>query len=461
MGDLSFAKDCSSGRFSNSHNNAINGLFFNSVVFDDDDVLDALGNLQGRSYQQVMIFNCCGRLFGDALRIIMTTMMVDRLSLEYSTMLLPGFRGEYAQVIGDALQQNSPVKSVRLNGVPISPNLGKALRDGLPCSNIESLEWVQSANAQEVMLMSAQNDTHNEEFDFWMSLLEGVRSCNTLERLDLHCMNRDKIMGHVMTTLREHPALRSLAISVNGLGRDIQVGMKNLVSVSMDPSVENWYDTDMFVESPFRCLKLSIRGEFSEIPSFPKPRNDKIKYKLEFIGPRDSKMDKLGEGLTRNHDIEEVVLQMLTTEGMQVVSRWLSNSQTRLPRLTISLSNIQKAGTLALLRAIQANPSWLEAVELPRGTVLRAEIQHFADLNRAGWSKMIRNEREPSVPIGLWSNIIARANNLVLCHKSKKENEARRADAIFHLLRGPATLHSDIKDMRQSFGSLDQAMIDS
>jgi hypothetical protein len=190
---------------------------------------------------------------------------------------------------------------------------------------------------------------------------------------------------------------------------------------------------------------LSVCGKFSHIPTLPTPRHEKIKYMLELNNTSDSEMEALGEGLAHNDKIEEVHLlyNMLSSQGLKTLSSWLGESRTKLRKLhMIGGAQIDSDGAMALLGAIQKNPRWLEIIELPRGTEYRLEIQHFADLNKVGFAKMFRDKRNWAEDLALWPYVIQRANNLIHCKKSKKENENRRANTIFHLLRGPATLHT-------------------
>ncbi|KAG7353469.1 hypothetical protein IV203_002824 [Nitzschia inconspicua] len=445
VSDLSFAAEAS------GNDNPIHGLFFNSVAFDDEEVLVALRELQGKSYQLSTLFNCSGQFLGEVLSRIMTTMRVDCLFLEYSSTMTfdgkPLFQDECSKAMGQALARGSPVQNLCLSGLSTSLSLGEALKFGLPHSNIKSFEWYQDGNSVGRNLGIDEMDGQNNEFQFWMSLLAGLKSCHTLKQLEFRNVRRDEIMSHYMTTLRKHPSLTYLGVSVKDFGNGIQFGINNLMSLCE----ENDGIVEMLNQSPLKTLKLSFREKVSAIPSLPKPRHDKLKYILEFINATDRHMNTLGEGLAQNEDVEEVHIldHLLTSEGILKLSSWLGERETKLRKLTMRGSPIGKTGALALLAAVQKNRSWLEVAELPRGTDLRPAIQHFADLNKAGWSRIIRNERSDSMEIRLWPHVIARANNLVLCNKSKRENDARRADTIFHLLRGQA-LHSAKAHLRPS-----------
>ena len=147
-----------------------------------------------------------------------------------------------------------------------------------------------------------------------------------------------------------------------------------------------------------------------------------------------------GEVLIKNEELSELRLlyHSLTSEGIGVLSSSLGSKQSKLRQLHISGAPIKGSGTMALLGAVQNNPSWIEVIDLPRRTHRRSEIQHFADLNKAGWSRIFRrSEKKYSTEmVKLWPYIFERANSLHYCKTPKEENQARRANAIFHLLRG-------------------------
>jgi hypothetical protein len=433
LSDLAFAKDGTK---------KINGLFFNSVVFDDEEVVEAIGELQGRSYQQVAFFNCSGQLLAEALSIVMTKMEVDSLVLEYSSAIGPDgdplFQDKHSKALGEALVGGSPIKSLRLNGLCASETLGKALQAGLPKSNIQTFEWVQNDSNVLAMLQTAE-DRSITEYEFWMSLLAGVQACNTIQHLEFRHVRRDEIMSHVMTTLRSHPSLKHLGISVRGFGSNIQHGIETLVSAPT-----NVYETANVTEqATLQSLKISVCGKLSHFPNFPRPQNDQTRIILEFINTTDQQISVISEGVSRNTEIKEIRLlhHHLSCKGVRILSSWLSKSQTRLRKIYVQGSSIGDLGAFSLLAAVRENPSWLEVVELPRGTRYRCAIQHFADLNKAGWSEMIRIESNRVKDIVLWPLVIERANKLEYCSRSPKENAARRVNSLFHLLRGPATLH--------------------
>jgi hypothetical protein len=75
-------------------------------------------------------------------------------------------------------------------------------------------------------------------------------------------------------------------------------------------------------------------------------------------------------------------------------------------------------------------------VEAEDAPALGGEIKHFMDLNESG--RILLGKDQSSVPLSLWPLVLERANGLF--SDWDDDEPARRANAIFHLLQGPALM---------------------
>ncbi|KAL3908576.1 MAG: hypothetical protein SGILL_008431 [Bacillariaceae sp.] len=429
-----FRDDGKRSRFS------ITSLFFCHVDFNDA-VLEALNALNGSTYKKVTLFNCRGDRFAPSLQHILSNINIHTLVLEYTEAQADGspiFEDQHAQALSNGFVEgasSSTIRTLSLKGLARSSALGEALQEALAHSKIENFQWTNGLFGQTLVLPQANNNDESEEYAFWNHLVVGLKSCCTLKRLSIKYVEADAMMAMIMSNLNGHPSLQSISISIKDFTSDIQVGIQKLVANDGDG------DNPDHV-SPLQTLKLSIRGDFSSIPVLPRPTNtnQQFKYILELYFSSDQQMEALGEGLNRNETVEEVRMRynVVSSAGLVILGSWLEKENTKLRRLYMDGRSIEEEGGKALLNAVKKNRSRLEVVELPIGSPYRLEIQHYADLNLAGWSRILRSEKTSELSV--WPTFLERANTMVYTTKSEKENEERRANAIFHLMRGAAVL---------------------
>jgi hypothetical protein len=453
-------------------------LFFCKVDFTDN-VLDCLRQLKGKEYARVTLFNCKGKYLDQGLSVIMTEVKVKALILEYTELTPNGssylLEGE-AKAIGNALSQGSAVKSLSLKGIARSRALAESLKFGLPRSKVEAFQWSNGllVGQSSVLRVAPEpngdgglvgvdgddndnyNNTTNAIHDFWMALSVGLQECRTLKTLEIRYLEFDDAMSKLLEDLRGHPSLIKIAVCVKNIGFNVQDGIERLSSaLKNDKYNTECNDDNDDSNTPLETLKLSIRGGFSRLPTLPSPRNGRLKYILELYFAGDQHMEVLGEGLSRNVALDEVRLRYhsLTTEGIKTLSSWLANSYTKLRKLYIEGRLIRLEGARALLDAMAFN-KWLEIVELPHSCSYRCNIQHYADLNKGGWNKMIR--AESCLEQKLWPFVFERVNKLMYSNKSRKENESRRASVMYQFLHGPAGLYRSChEDYSRQHGVLD------
>jgi hypothetical protein len=412
-------------------------------------VVEALQQLHGQVYKGVTLYNCRGDNLAEGLEIILTKMTVNKLVLEYSEFEADGthiFQDKEARAVASAFAPKtttkSSIQSLHLKGLPRTPALGEALKEALTNGTIKSFQWTAGLFGQMMALPqdgnNHENAADNADYAFWNNLRHGLQSCSTLKRLDIQYVEADAMVSMILSGLQSHPSLQFISVSLKDLGSDVENGIRNLFA-----TIEN--RDGAAHTSSLKTIKFSLRGAFSSIPTLPRPQTDQnFKYILDLYFSSDEQMETLGEGLSRNDAIEDLHLRYhsVTAHGMKILGGWIGNSDTKLRKLCIDGRSIDTEGAQAILNAVKNHPCGLEVVELPTTCPFRREIQHHADLNKAGWSKMLRNESHKSLGgFALWPYVLERASRLTYSRKCQTENDQRLVNAVFHLLRGPAALH--------------------
>jgi hypothetical protein len=108
-----------------------------------------------------------------------------------------------------------------------------------------------------------------------------------------------------------------------------------------------------------------------------------------------------------------------------------------LERLYLHGNTLSPQGAAALLQAASSPMmSRIQTMRLPFCCPMAAELQHAADLNRAGRNILL----DPATPVALWPLVLERAGKLAF-GSGDTFDSAKRANAIYHLLHGPATLY--------------------
>jgi hypothetical protein len=430
--DLAFAKN----------DKSLSGLFFANVDFSSDRVLSAMEQLRGYEYRKVTLFNPTGSSLDYALHLILTVLTVDTFVLEYTGSndtvgaddndndgSSSTLRDKDAYSIGDALCNGSRVKKLYFKGVPRLKSLGIALKVGLSHSqSITSFVW--SHHRDLIIHPSAlQSSTHIDDNnrDFWYQLCHGLENCKNLQRLEIRQSEQDEIISQLLVSLRNHKSLRHITICVSTIGHAIERALERLCESNCCSHAGS--------VSPLERIKIRIRGQLLRIPALPS--NGRIKYMLEPWFANDGQMDILGAGLHRNDAIDELDLRYhsLSCLGVKTLASWLPEARS-LGKLILEGRLIREEGAAALLVAMRDHEAWLEVVSIPRSCPYRCQIQHYADLTKAGWNQL---RQDPNMLPALWPIVLARASKLAYCDRHGKENQARQMNVLYQLLHGPVT----------------------
>jgi hypothetical protein len=186
-------------------------------------------------------------------------------------------------------------------------------------------------------------------------------------------------------------------------------------------------------------------------------RPNALKY-LSVSGHRLSEMDVecLADALSNDHSrMEELHMNHcnLDDDSLMIFAKRLPHMK-RLKRLFLhdnpfGSNKSSVAATKALVDGTSQN--WeLEQLVLPRragqqqqqqggGTEeLHQQIDFYLALNRAG-RKLLRTKDHP-IPLSLWPKVLHRVGDTLTEHYYSNSKSVHCADAIYHLLQGPALL---------------------
>jgi hypothetical protein len=268
------------------------------------------------------------------------------------------------------------------------------------------------------------------------ALVYGLRQNSTLQSVAfMLCSLKDVQVFQIAEALLFNPSLRELALSGTECG--VQ-GMKALATLlSKNRKLEALTLTSSKRKSSIRPLAKSLEGH---------PSLEYLELSYNRLSDSDLLDANLAAVLSTCPRLETLNLSwnMLTHHGWELLlaSQPLPRA---LRRLYLGGNNFyEKRGrSRLLLRLLQENPQLCHVEDDYWGVGTRRkelpEIEYVMDLNESGIILLGKDHR--SVPLSLWPLVLERANGLFeSCHVSQREQRARRANAIFHLLQGPALM---------------------
>ena len=265
-------------------------------------------------------------------------------------------------------------------------------------------------------------------------LISGLRQNSTLQKVRFVVRGViDAQVSQIVEALESNPSLRELYLIGAECGVQVQ-GMEALAKlVSKNRKLENLrIMSNDTLAAPIHPLLESLKGH----PCLKK-------LELFQTGLFDADLGKLVEALSTVPRLETLVLHRnkLTHSGLELLV--LQPLPSALRSLFLHGNDIDNEKTPRLmLRLLQDNPKLCSIVGWDAGAehVLGGEIQHFKDLNKSG--RILLGKDPSSVPLSLWPLVLERANGLLFAARnaSQLEQDARRANAIFHLLQGPALM---------------------
>lgn len=390
---------------------SIGTLSFIDVSFSDANIRRIETSLKGRKVERISIYNCRGS-FGEALSIIFDCVLVECLKLD-CVHISPST----AKVIEQGVATCSSLKCLVLQAITITSSVSQALHRAL--TKARSLESLYFSS------ITPRPAASNKRW--WIKeILDGLSSNQSLKHLGLARV-QDMDASDVLHAICLHPLLETISFAcLDGLSPSMLAALREL---------------SQSTESRIRSIKLSVRGDWTGLAKLPRrPSNyqTQLGYKLSIsMSPHNCRdMHVLGEILVRNPDIHSLSLAHcgLCEEDIASLASHLKDTK-GLKTLSL-LGNILNSGVgcVAILAALSYNHS-LERIDFPTLIEQKREIDHLLDCNRAGR----RFLKEVRAPVSLWPVVVARAGMIDYTTSypiftKRDEIEARRANAIYHLL---------------------------
>lgn len=308
--------------------------------------------------------------------------------------------------------------------IQLSHDLATCLCEGLSAEHCQLEELVlpiSNASLKSILLLSV-----------------AFRQCKTLTKLKL---NRHDLVWTIdpcqivilMKSLKDHPSLKEL--SIQGSSCD-EIGIRAI----SDCVVGNLEKLDL---SNHRFGGARLHGMTKLTTSLRRKHNNNLRL-LSLSGHRlmESDVLDLASAMADNNSrIEDLSLMncQLSDESIVVLANFLPRIRD-LKYLWLHDNPFGQTGSSALLVSLQQN--WeLEQLLLPRGRGLddmQRQIEFLLALNRAG-RRLLRTTSH-TIPLSLWPKVLGRASKKTrqtYCYYGNNQ-QGFHADAIFHLLKGPA-----------------------
>lgn len=366
-------------------------------------VVGAMKSLKGRSFSNIELLSCRGNI-DTVLSLVFNGMRVAALRLEDIHL-----RQSSAKFLGEALAESHTLSHLHLQRQFMSDDVAEAFSYGLRHTLcLKSLLWY--------------NDCSPKSEYQQRIILESLRDNESLRRLGM-CRVDNICPAKFLKYVLHHRSLQHLSMTLQQLDPEVlelmegipKLHSSRLISVSL--SLRTWDDIDIL------------------------PSIGRIRFRLNFSSkPSREELDRLGKLLQINSSIESLNLGHtgLKDNDVHLLGKFFEKSLS-LKNVNLNGCQIHRKGGEYLLRSVQLN-QMLESLEFPPNCIHSTRIQHYADLNKGGRKQLTRGN---AVPLALWPFLLNRAGKICYQKGSRlfqKDNEIRRANVIYHLLQGPATL---------------------
>jgi hypothetical protein len=396
---------------------SITGVRFVSMPF----TTDILNFLQRRSplhWTSVSIFTCrgdMGRVF-PALKHSIRNLQELRVE---GTVIPPA-------ALAILLATSSTLKSLFLNRVNFDASFCEALGYGLEkTSSLETLVWNHQGTTR---TLESKHLTHH-----LLLVLRGIQRNDTLQRIETDLCDEDFAI-RLFQVVSHHPMLTELHLQISPPATTTTT---TCCTSRIQQALEQLLQCQ---SSKLSVLKLCINGDMTLWQTTPLPTNNRIQYCLE---PTNAKTDQdmvlLGRMLVANSNvIQELDLghNGISSGDLDILIPSLVQARS-LVRLYLPGNTLSPEGAATLLQAANSPMSKIQTMQLPFCCPISAELQHAVDMNRAGQSLL----QDPVAPVALWPLVLERAGKLTFGSGDTFDSSAKRANGIYHLLHGPATLY--------------------
>jgi hypothetical protein len=261
-------------------------------------------------------------------------------------------------------------------------------------------------------------------------LLRGIQRNKTLKRIEMDFCH-EGFLPQLLQVVSHHPSLTELHVHIPSPTGAVNSTLTCCIHKALQQLVQ-CPDSQLCVL--ILCLHCDLIGWHEALPT-----NSRIQYCLRPTKVKISQdMERLGRMLAANHSvIQELDIRCngISSKDLDTLIPYISQSRS-LERLYLHGNSLSKQGADTLLQTLTVPKSMLQKVEFSYGCPLAPEMQHQADLNRAGRRLFL----DSYIPTGLWPLVLARAGKLSF-GTAGIYDKSKRASVTYVLLHGPATFH--------------------
>jgi hypothetical protein len=403
---------------------------FHGVNFDDDVVSATVDLFRDVSEKDCLIrklqLKCCRGRVGEVLKEAkaFAEISIDWLDDDEGEPLLP-----VLPAICMGMRCNPNLKKVELGEMSVSVREARVLGQGLKTAGSHFKEL-------SLELVYIDQDERNAVSE----LAAGFRYNSSLEQISLVQWDlRDVEVGWVADALVGHPSLKALSLSDS-----IDFGPQGLAALARLLNNSSLESLSLCSHGPGLGTHIKILAEAL------KGNQNLKKLDLAYNQIGDEGLNMLTSTVcTYPTRLEELNLadNRISDQGLGAfASRPISSC---LRRLDLHCDHIFSADeNRYLLEALQLNPQ-LGKIENDwddRLDPFPPDVRHLLDLN---WCGRVLLGQDTSVPLSIWPVVLGRANT---AFRQESNQEERRANAIFHLLQGPALMQRSFDSVGVSVG---------
>lgn len=416
-----------------SLNPAYTEIFLSHVPVDDALLEGLAERLTGQTWDGVHLSQCTGMI---PQLIQVCAPLVEKFSIMGDFQSLDK---DVAFAISEALQQ-SKIKKLLLR-VQLSLDLANALYDA-------TLSESSSCNLQELILpISRTCDASIERLSQALCQSKTLRALR-LNRNDLTWIMEEHQIETLMVALKAHPSLKEMSIQ----GSSCTASSMAAICENVLPTLTRLDLSNHRIGGDSLCGLPSLALALSN--------SNTLKY-LSLSGHALSKSETalLVDAMIANRSdnntcqmMEELQLNKCNLDDASVTI--LGKHLPKMNRLAVLQLRDNPFGTDGLEALCKgASKNWeLEQMVLPTtrdtGAVgdemdrIKRQIHYHLALNRAGRKVLRTNDEERMIPLSLWPVLLSRVREALDCDYSSHGslNGIHCADAIYHLLHGPALL---------------------
>jgi hypothetical protein len=272
----------------------------------------------------------------------------------------------------------------------------------------------------------------DSQFDQIHAISDGFHQCPSLEQLHFkNCLLSDSDVGWIANNLVSHPSLKALTLD------DLDWGPQGLESLGVLLNKDRLEHLSLNAQFDYhskreeiKILAEALKGN-ANLKELDLSRNhigdEALKILTSTLGSCPCRIERLDLGHNR-----------ITGQGLEAFASVQISSCLKYLHLDNNRFNSEDGDGVArrhLLETLQLNHQ-LGQIENRRSRSGRCppDVRHLLDLN---WCGRVLLGKNISVPLSIWPLVLERANAMV---SEESDKEQRRANAIWHLLQGPALM---------------------